>query len=210
MEHHPTDDTAEAWHWHDNTPPETAEPASSPERSLDAPRIYLRDNGAAAKRVERGQWLDATADPKVLEAAKHELLDMSPFRGATVSIRQHSCFEGLDIDEWEDLATVSRLARGVAAHGRAFVAYVEAWGRSPEAVAAFGAHYVGSWPDVATWAQAVAEDRGWWDQLNEHVDEQLLPHLRIDYEGLGRELTYDAHVVEDDERSQIHVFRLHA
>jgi len=37
----------------------------------------------------------------------------------------------------------------------------------------------------------------------------VLPYVRIDFERLGRELTYDAHVVEDDGRSQVHVFRLH-
>jgi antirestriction protein len=174
------------------------------------PRTYLRDNGAAVKGVERGRWLDATAEPEELEAVQHELVSTSPWAGTTASIRQHTHFEGLEITEHEDLATVSRLARGGAAHGRAFVAYVDAWGTDQAAVDAFPNYYIGSWRDLAAWAETVVEEQGWWDQLNKHIDGRLLPYIRIGYERLGRELAYDTYVAEDDERSQVHIFRLRA
>lgn len=186
------------------------EVANGQETVAEPPRIYLTDTAAELKGVDRGQWIDATADADELRAIRDELLTMSPFANPTVAIRQVAGFEGLEIAEQEDLETVSRLARGIAAHGRAFVAYVDAWGSDQEAVDAFSAMYVGSWPNLAAWAETVAEQLGWPDQLDEHLDPLLRSQVRIDYQSLGRELTYDSYVIEDDERAQIHVFRLHA
>lgn len=179
----------------------------------EQPRIFLVD--ASPDRPDddalRGIWLDAAIDADELRAAAESLLAASTAPGERhYRIAAASGFAGYDVDEHESLEVVARVAHGVAAHGRPFAAYVDTWGTDQEAVDAFSRFYVGSWPSLAHWAETVAEDLGWWDQLNEHVDPRLLSHLRIDFESLGRELTYDAYVVEDDEQSQIHVFRLHA
>lgn len=178
------------------------------ETAPDPPRVFLSDDGAFAKGVDRGRWLDAASDAEELIAARDELLTTSPFAGGTISIRRHSGFAGLAIAADENLTTVSQLASGIATHGRAFAAYADWLGRDEETLAAFPHAFAGSWPSVTRWAETYVEERGWWDQLSEHVDPQLLPHLRIDFERLGRELTYDHYVVEDNEASQVYVFRL--
>ncbi|OLT23160.1 hypothetical protein BJF78_07330 [Pseudonocardia sp. CNS-139] len=186
--------------------PEAAEPPQPP-------RIFLADAspGLPEEDAVRGIWLDAAVDEMELEQAVHELLRTSPATGPLAyRIAAASGFEGYELSGNDSLATVARVAQGIAEHGRAFVAYLDAWGATQEAVDEFARYYVGTWPNVAAWAESVVEDRGWWDQLNEHAPPELLPHLRIDHERLGRELTYEHHVVEDEEREQVHVFRLHA
>lgn len=96
---------------------------------------------------------------------------------------------------------------------RAEAAYREALGDGEPGD--FERHYIGSYPDLARWAEGFMEDMGWWEQLECRVDHRLLPHLRVDFAALGRELSYDAHVIHDDGEPggagpAVHVFRLHA
>lgn len=191
----------------DQQPPDDQQETAAPL----PPRIFVTDASAdrPPKDALRGIWLDAAVDEEELEQAVHELLRTSPATGArSYRISAAVGFEGFEISTSDSLATVARVARGIAEHGRAFAAFVDAWGSTQEAVDEFSRYYLGSYPSLAHWAEAEVEGRGWWDELNEHAPPGLLPYLRIDYERLGRELTYDAHVVEDEEGQQVHVFRL--
>lgn len=187
---------------------ELAEAAASRETEPAPPRIYLADNAAFAAGVDRGQWLDASDAPEVLATVRDRLRSTSPFDGSTVSIRHHDGFLGLDIRPDEDLHAVSRLAAGLVRYGRPFAAYADAWGTDSDALDNFERYYQGSWPSLEAWAESFADAHGWSEYLDMTVDAYVRPYLRIDYSRLGRELSYDAHVIEDAEARQIHVFQL--
>ena len=205
--------------WADETasePPSAAATDPAAERAtepIEPPRIFLADasEGLPEDEALRGIWLDAALDADELEQAVHRLLQDSPATGAKAyRIAAASGFQGFEVSVHESLGTIARVARGIAAHGRAFVAYVDAWGSSEDAVTEFERYFVGTWPSVAAWAEATADDFGWLQQLDETVPAEIRPYVHLDYTKLGRELTYDAYVVEDDDRGEIHVFRLHA
>ncbi|MEQ3551779.1 antirestriction protein ArdA [Pseudonocardia nematodicida] len=180
---------------------------------LDPPRIRLVDASAGVPEDEPpvSIWLDADTNREDLEEAVHDLLRASPSDGPHgYRIAETRGFEGFTITEHEDLGTVARVARGIARHGRAFVAYLDYVGAvTPEAVDAFPGYYAGSYPDVGAWARTVADELGWTTQLDETVQQPLRDYLAIDYQRFGRDLTYDHHVVEDGEARAIYVFRLH-
>lgn len=207
-EHHAPIEPDAAEHEQNPPVPTDAERAADTETPPDPPMVFLADTGAYAAGVNRGRWLDATAEPEELQQAADELLASSPFKDATVTVRHTHGFAGLELDGTEDLTTVSRLARGVATHGRAFAAYAGLTSNADTHAADFPAIYTGSWDSLAAWAEHMVDELGWREQLATHVPPALLPHLSIDYQRLGQELSYDAQVVEDDDGS-VHVFRLH-
>jgi|GEM_PF-3440275 len=207
-EHHTPDEPGRAEHLQNQPIPAETERSADTETPPDPPMVFLADTGAYAAGVNRGRWLDATAEPEALQQAADELLTSSPFRDATVTVRHTHGFAGLELDGSEDLATVSRLARGIAAHGRAFAAFAGLSGNADADPATFASTYTGSWDSLAAWAEHMVSELGWREQLDAHVPPALLPHLSIDYQRLGRELSYDAQVVEDDDGT-VHVFRLH-
>lgn len=189
------------------------ETAEQPDTPPAGPRIFLADAspGRPTEHVVRGVWLDAAVDELELEQAAHDLLAVhSPDGAAAYRIGAATGFEGFEVVEHDSLATIARVARGIAEHGRAFVAYLEAHGASQEAIERFSDYYLGTFASVSAWAEQVVDDFGWQDALARTVPPEILPFLRFDFDRLGREMTYDAHVVEDDERGEIHVFRLHA
>lgn len=189
---------------------EHAEDAVSRETEPSTPRIYLADNAAFAAGVDRGQWVDATETLGVMITTRDRLRGTSPFTNSTVSIRHHDGFLGLDIRPDEDLGAVHKIAAGLVRYGRPYAAYADAWGTDSEALDNFERYYQGSWPSVEAWAESFADAHGWSEYLDMTVDAYVRPYLRIDFSRLGRELSYDAHVIEDAEARQIHVFQLQA
>lgn len=204
-ERHTPDEPAATEH----DPPAAADAErAAAETAPDSPMVFLADTGAYAAGVNRGRWLDATIEPEALQQAADELLASSPFKDASVTVHHTHGFAGLELDGGQDMTTVSRIARGVAAHGRAFVAYTGLVGIADADPAAFPAVYTGSWDSLAAWAEHMVDELGWREQLATHVPPALLPHLYIDYQRLARDLSYDAQVIEDDDGT-VHVFRLH-
>lgn len=212
MEHHRADEGGEEYH-QAATGEEVAAGHEAEQTGRAAPRIFLADasQGRPDEEAVRGIWVDAAVEENELEQAVHQLLRTTSAAGAKAyRIGAAVGFEGFEVTEHESLATVSRVANGITHHGRAFVAYVEAWGTSQEAVTQFDDYYQGTWPNVTAWAEAAAEDYGWRETLERDVEPHILPYLRIDFERLGRDMAHDAYVVEDDEQQEVHIFRLEA
>ena len=196
-----------------NAGDEALEPSEGDGETAPAsPRVYVTTDstGLAASDEPDGAWLDAAVEADDLEHAALPFLRHGDDGRLSYRITGTSGFAGYTIEPGTPLDTVARVARGIAEHGRAFVAYLDTWGSDQEAVDAFSRYFVGSYPSIAAWAETEVEAYGWWDVLNEHVPPPLLACLRIDFERLGRELSYDAHVVEDEAAGQVHVFRLQA
>lgn len=180
----------------------------SDETVPDQPRVLLTEPGDADGR--HGIWLDAAVETEELEHAARPFLRHGDDGQLGYRIARASGFQGYDMPDGTSLETMARVARGIVEHGRAFVAFVDTWGSSQDAVDEFSRYFVGSYSSIAAWAETEVEAYGWWDILDEHVPPALLACLRVDFERLGRELSYDAHVVEDEAAGQVHVFRLHA
>lgn len=203
-----------------STEPTEHEPAPvevTPEQETTprpSPRIFLADAspGRPDTDIVRGLWCDAAVDEQELEQAVHELLRSSPMTEAKAyRIGAAIGFQGFEVTEHESLATVARVARGIVAHGRAFAAYARWRGTSQEAVDQFDRAYQGSWANLAAWGETVASELGWPQAIEAALTpelSQLLPYVQLDYARLARDMTGDAHVIEDDVAEAVYVFRL--
>jgi antirestriction protein len=165
-----------------------------------APRIYVADLAAYNNSRLHGIWLDAGRDVEELWADVQAMLAASPVPDAEeVAIHDHEDFTGYPLGEHEDLAFVSRLAKGIAEHGQAFAAYAD-WNRQedPE-LARFGEHYEGTHPTREAWAEEVANEVFEWPRYREVIPEPLRGNVTLDLTSLALELEQHRHVVEGDE-----------
>src|SRR3954451_17528941 len=100
--------------------------------------------------------MDADRDVEYLERRVAAVLARSPSCGPLEwGIWDYDGFAGLVIDESEPLATISRLAKGIRAHGPAFAAWAEVAGRSPERLDRFSVAYLGAYECRSDYAARV-------------------------------------------------------
>lgn len=98
-------------------------PLREPQEEQPKPRIFVASIGDYEQydRVH-GRWLDATSDVEELEAGAKEVVRTSRSGSPLWGVYEAEGFYGLELDaEWQDLHYVSTLARGIAAHGEAFM-----------------------------------------------------------------------------------------
>ena len=108
----------------------------------------------------------------------------SPSPGAEEwAIHDYEGFGALRLDEFESLADVARIAKGIAEHGPAFAAWAEHVGTDSEALDEFEDAYMGEWESAADFAEEMLDDTGQIDEIMRSVPEHLVPYVQIDYEG---------------------------
>ncbi|MGW0019942.1 antirestriction protein ArdA [Rhodococcus sp. NPDC003382] len=100
--------------------------ASSERRSTPGPRIYVASLADYNAGRLHGAWLDAGRDPADLQADIRAMLAAAPEPGAEeYAIHDYEGFGEARIYEHDSLELVSRIARGIAAHGLAFAAWAD-------------------------------------------------------------------------------------
>jgi len=164
------------------------------------PRIYVADLAAYTHGRLHGVWLDATRDAEELWADIRAMLASSPEPLAEeFAILDHEDFTGYPLGEHENLAFVSRLAKGIAEHGQAFAAYAD-WNRQadPE-LEHFAEAHEGTYPTREAWAEEVANELFEWPRYREAIPEPLRGHVTLDLTSLALDLEPHRHVVEGDE-----------
>src|SRR5690348_8373610 len=94
------------------------------------PRIYVASLSDYNNGVLHGKWIDAAQEAEEIQTEISRMLAASPTMrelgdpAEESAIHDHEDFAGFEPGEYEDLETVSRVARGLAEHGEAFGAYV--------------------------------------------------------------------------------------
>lgn len=152
------------------------------------PRVYIASLSDYNDGRLHGEWLDATADPDDLYAGTRAMLARSPEPNAEEwAIHDYDDFAGLRLGEYESFENVSRLAKGIAAHGEAFATYAEYIGTDEATEEGFTGCYRGRWESVAAYAADWLDDMGASDALA-GLPEWLRPHVHLDVEGFGRDL----------------------
>ena len=116
-------------------------------------------------------------------------------------------FYGLELDaEWQDLNYVSRLARGIDAHGEAFVRWSQLAAET-ERLDEFEQRYVGHFETGANYAEHLADELGGADWLS-GVPEAFKPYVRFDSAAYIRDLVASGCVAVVEGRGGVHVFSL--
>lgn len=174
---------------------------------LDAasPRIYAASLSDYNDGRLHGSWIDAAQPPEDVGAEIDDMLAASPTSGAEEwAIHDYEGFAGFEPTEYEDLTTLAVVARGIAEHGPVFAHWVSHVGTSdPELLDRFEDHYLGSWDDLATYAEQLLDDLG--IDIEGFVPGWLSPYVRVDYEGLAQDLAADLYVTEGT--AETHLFQ---
>jgi antirestriction protein len=165
-----------------------------------APRIYVASLSDYNDGRLHGVWIDADQTAEELHEAIQKMLGHSMIAGAEEwAIHDYEGFGAIRLSEFESMETVSRIAAGIAEHGPAFSALVEIVGTdTDDALRHFEDHYQGRYDSMEAFAEQLADDLGWPEQLD-RLGASLRPYVSIDYGMLARDLGTELYAVEADE-----------
>ena len=155
------------------------------------PRIYVASLADYNAGRLHGQWLDATQPAAVLLEHVKAMLDRSPLcvHGEEIeewAIHDSDGFGSLRIGEHADLATVSQHARAIAEHGLAYAAWWEENGiGTPETF------LDDEYASMREYVEELGQECGWDSLLDEVVPKSLRPYVRIDYELLAQDMSWN-------------------
>jgi antirestriction protein len=185
---------------------DTHDGPSEPQPAIITPRIYVASLPDYNAGRLHGAWLDAAQEPEelhdqiaVMLAASHEP------HAEEWAIHDFEGFNGLHLGEWEDLAHVSRVAKGITEHGLAF-AHWTTLVATDEDLDQFDDAYLGHWPSLTGYAEDVLDDLGLDDEVDRCVPENLRPYVTIDAEAFGRDLELGGDVTAIEDGEGVHVF----
>jgi antirestriction protein len=185
------------------------EPGQTAEREArDRPRIYVASLSDYNAGRLHGAWLAADVEAEALYAGVHAMLAASPDSGAEEwAIHDYEGFGGLPLSDYEALDSVSRVALGIAEHGGAYAALAAHRGLNDEQLSeAFDQAYLGRYTSLADYADQLADDLGWHQELDALPDPLGL-YVRFEAEAFARDLEYGGDVFTADAgEGGIHVF----
>lgn len=164
------------------------------------PMIYVACLAAYNAGMLHGKWIDAGQDVETLHAEVQALLKQSPVPLAEEwAIHDYEGFGKIQLDEYEPLAEISRLALLSEAHGEAFTAYASYVGNENATEESFQDAYRGHWDSELDYA------RDLFDELYAH---ELAEHLRyyIDYEAFSNDIFIDGYFSTKASDGGVYVF----
>src|SRR6266496_1480548 len=171
---------------------------ASPERwRAPQPRIYVVSVADYDQGVLHDAWINAHQAPEELWLEIQHLLHHGPSRGDEWAILDQEDFFGLQLDEHEDLSTVSRVAAGVVRYGEALALLGKFAGLDDLSFleTAMRTSYLGAWESLDALAEHVIDDMGI-DAYIETAPESYRRYLRIDVDELVRDLRMRMTVLE--------------
>jgi antirestriction protein len=189
------------------TPASPDTPDDRPERDDEPhPRIYVVSLGDLLVGNAHGVWIDADQDPDALEDCIFDMLASSQWATDQWAIHDVEGFFSLPLSGFEDIGRVSRLARGLQAHGEALARWVGYLGTAhlDEALATFATAYRGHFESVMGYVRHLAETDQFPRYLSAIPQHLLAAHLKGVAASLP-ESTAELYIVESRDGG-IHVF----
>jgi len=155
-----------------------------------------------------GVWLDADQEPAELRDAVAGMLAASPTnpKAEEWAIFEYEGFGVLRLDEHENLDTVSRLARGLVAHGPAFASWAEHVGHDSDELDRFDEAFLGEWPSVEAYAEHLFDDLGYVDLIDRTIPSNLRPYVQLDSAAFARDLQIGGDVFTETARTGVWIF----
>lgn len=154
---------------HERLPESQGEQRTSRERVPDkAPQVWIGSLADYNNGHLHGDWVDAAVEADELEAAAWAILSTSQEPAAEEwAIFDYDGFGVWKVGEYESLALVARVARGIAEHGLAFAAWADLVGDDLGRLDDFAEAYLGEYDSAEAWADEVMDDLGYRQQLEE-------------------------------------------
>jgi antirestriction protein len=197
------------------SPDQEVAPGHELERT-DGPRIYVASLSDYNAGILHGVWIRADDEPDAIQEQVSEMLADSPTtrRYGDVAeewaIHDFEGFGAVRLGEYEPLAQVAALARGIVAHGDAFAAW---WAMDPpsetddaELEASFEEHFLGEYGSVEEYVEQMLEDLGIDVDDLPGVPEGIRHYVRVDVEGYARDLQYGGDISTVESPRGVYVF----
>jgi antirestriction protein len=176
----------------------------------DGPRIYVASLSDYNAGILHGAWIAADQEPEDLHEAVNTMLQRSPTQGAEeFALLDFEGFGHYDVEEYDSLEWISRIALGIAQHGPAFGAWAEHCDHEADALDRFEDAYLGDWSSVSDYAEELIDDLGYTRLLEEAVPEMLAPYVQLDIEGFARDLELGGDITTVEHHRGVWIFEGH-
>jgi len=185
-----------------------ANPAQGEEASRPAPRVYVASLADYNSGRLFGRWIDADVSGDELSEQVDEMLRDAPTPGAEEwAIHDYDGFGPLQLREYENLETVSQIARGIVEHGEAFAHWVAIVGTSDDdALARFEDAFLGTYESLEAYAEGLLDDMGYLDGVENAVPEGMQPYVQFDIAGFARDLVLSGDITTSEGSEGVYIF----
>jgi len=176
---------------------EAARSLPEQEPRLDLPRAYFASLSDYNHMVLHGAWVeDLTDADHVRDEIQKMLAESEEAVAEEYALHDYEGFGDWRPHEYEPIENLSRVAAGIEEHGPAFGSWVDYLGdASDERLGQFDDAYRGNWPSMEAFAEHMIEDHGL--NIYDGLPEWIASYIRLDFEGLGRDMAMDMHVTPD-------------
>lgn len=177
------------------------------ETEASTPRIWVGSLADYNNGILHGAWIDAAREADDVHADIEAMLARSPWAARSGEpaeewgIFDYEGFGQASIYQHDDIAVVSRVARGITEHGLAFAAWASVVEGDEQALDAFGDNYLGHYDSLEAYAEQLVDDLGYDRLIDEAVPSHVRPYVRIDTAALARDLALsgDLHILRADD-----------
>lgn len=172
------------------------------------PRIYVASWSDYNSGRLHGAWIAADQEPEDLYGDIRSMLEASPSpRAEEWGIHDYEGFGPVRLSEYEDLDTVSRVARGIAEHGLAFAHWAAIVGvDSPDSLDRFDDAFLGHAESVKRYAEDLLDDLGYPQALESSLPDLIEPYIRIDVAGFARDLELSGDIATSEGDGGVYIF----
>jgi antirestriction protein len=173
------------------------------------PKVWIASLSDYSVGHLHGAWAEADQEEEGLWNDINEVLRTSPTPGAEEwAIFDYEDFGPLRLAEYESVERITRLGRGIGEHGEAFAAFAHFLSDEDEMLGQFEDCYLGEWESAEAYVDELVDDLGIDRLLDEHVPESWRPYVRVDSEGLARDMQIEGSLLAID-GSEGNVFLFH-
>lgn len=174
----------------------------------DRPRIYVASLSDYNAGRLHGTWIDAYQEDEDLAAEIQTMLDSSPEPIAEEwAIHDYEGFGPLRLGEYEDLASVAKVGRGIAEHGPAYAHWAGVVGiGDPDELDRFEDVYLGHHESVEAYAEELLDDLGYFDLVERTVPEYMQAYITVDVQGFARDLELSGDITTSEGDGGAYVF----
>ena len=157
------------------------------------PRIWVGSLSDYNNSVPHGAWLDAAREPEELEADIHTMLASSPWAARTGEpaeeweVRDTENFGDCNFRGLTDLHLISRIGKGIAAHGLAFAAWA-CHVEHEELLDDFDDAYLGHYDNLHSYIEQLINDLGYGRAVDEALPASIRPYVKIDITATAHDL----------------------
>ena len=197
---------------HEPQPHEPEDPAD-PERVATAnrPRVWIGALSDYNNGSLHGEWMNADVEEAELIAQIHAMLahaEEQPAEEWMIFDFEH--FGAYRVGEYEDLDTLTRVARGITAHGLPFALLAEVQDADPDVLAHFDELFLGAYDSREAWAQTIVDDFDVQRLIDRDLDlpDWLKSRITIDLEGVARDIELSGEaIIADNPDGGVWVFQ---